>query len=60
MDPDACLAAIRETTADMHYSLDHGTIDEASATQLVEHFEALDGWLSKGGFPPEPWRNPRY
>ncbi len=30
----------------------------AHAADLADAFEALDGWLSKGGFLPESWRQP--
>jgi len=26
------------------------------AVQLAEHFEGLDEWMSRGGFPPEEWK----
>ena len=28
---------------------------ELAAANLVDAFEALDGWLSKGGFLPKAW-----
>ena len=29
---------------------------ESLAFELADHFEALDGWLKKGGFLPRVWR----
>lgn len=56
MDPNETLRQLRSMVADAG--------DEASAEWLldngdrfVELFDGLDGWLSKGGFPPEEWRH---
>ena len=56
MDPDAALAAIREAimrieTSGRQYE-NHPDVDS-----LIEHFQALDEWLSKGGFSPNSWEN---
>lgn len=45
MDPNATLAQIREC------------IDEADGPRAIELFEALDGWLSSGGFLPTDWQH---
>lgn len=50
MDPNATLAelrslCLRETAAG----------DGSYAADIVEHFEALDEWLSKGGYLPAAW-----
>lgn len=61
MDPDACLAEIREiadrfTTGDPskapEEALDH-------AVRLAELVQALDEWITRGGFPPSSWTRPR-
>jgi hypothetical protein len=41
MDPNAALALIRDTGS--------------SPEERLEAFEALDGWLSRGGFLPADW-----
>lgn len=48
MDPDTCLAEIRELVAQ--------SLTEDDDTRLAEHVQALDEWLSRGGFLPAPWR----
>lgn len=51
MDPDATLARIREQAAADRM---HGPPYDS----LAEHVQALDEWLSNGGFLPEAWRDP--
>lgn len=56
MDPDEALKNAREAL--QVFRAWHGRkegINEASAEQLADAFEALDGWLSKGGFLPADW-----
>lgn len=45
MDPNVTLARLREKM--------QGNFIESETREL---FEALDGWLSKGGFLPDDWR----
>lgn len=49
MDPTKCLAEIRELIA-------HDDPAEV-AEPIVERFDALDGWMSKGGFLPRQWNH---
>ena len=51
MDPNATLAEIRDIVAT---SIQSGNSEWASA-RLVELVDALDSWLSRGGFAPECW-----
>jgi hypothetical protein len=52
MDPDEALKKAREALKRMgDEAYDAGDM----AQELAEAFEALDGWLSKGGFPPHAW-----
>lgn len=44
MDPNEALAQLRNAFADSDY---------LTAEEL---FNALDEWLTKGGFLPDPWR----
>lgn len=50
MDPNAALANLREAVD--AYNLDN---DMDAMERVVEHFEALDDWLAKGGFLPTAW-----
>jgi hypothetical protein len=54
MDPNATLAEIRALVAAIH--------SEATPERcgdLAELVEALDNWLSKGGFAPDDWKPPQ-
>lgn len=59
MDPDRALANARAALARMRQYDDECGADYTPATEaaddLAEAFEALDGWLSKGGFLPKDW-----
>jgi hypothetical protein len=55
MDPDANLAEMRDlSTRILGDTTD--TINSDEAIRLAELVQALDGWLSGGGFPPKAWR----
>ena len=49
MDPDVCLAEIRELTKKSDLSDDQ-------IEDLVTRVRALDEWISRGGFLPKAWR----
>lgn len=55
MDPNAALAEIRELLAQDRRQLDAGGLHRDDAATLMERLEALDEWLSKGGFLPADW-----
>ena len=57
MDPDATLALIREALAETAMAADGDSNDDeiAAAHKLRDGVEALDEWLSKGGFLPAAW-----
>lgn len=58
MDPNANLKEQRELAAKMLHDYedeDGNGIDQDDANRLAELVEALDGWLSKGGFLPGKW-----
>lgn len=65
MDPDEALAALRaaiEEYGNEGYRDDVETEAAASAmvvASILEKFEALDEWMSKGGFPPAAWKGTR-
>lgn len=51
MDPDEALKNAREAVIVFYESgQQHGGAELAAA------FEALDGWLSQGGFLPQDWQ----
>lgn len=45
MDPNTALARLRELCRQ----------EDPDGAELSEHVEALDGWLTSGGFLPEAW-----
>jgi hypothetical protein len=54
MDPSETLRLLRLTIAQMQVDEDPGVL-RAHAAEVAEYFEALDTWLSDGGFLPQPW-----
>lgn len=58
MDPDVCLERLRELIGELN---DSGQKDDGGETymdlaaQVADGFQALDGWLSAGGFRPRAW-----
>ena len=55
MDPDANLAELCEL-ARIIIEADEDEVDAADARRLAELVEALDGWITGGGFLPARWR----
>jgi hypothetical protein len=60
MDPNAALAALRAQMQELSRLLAGldvlaTTHVEDAAAEVVEAFEALDGWLTGGGFLPQAW-----
>ena len=67
MDPNTALAAIRTAVAQMQALIEDASVWEEdtryalgddgkdAAESLVEHVQALDEWLSRGGFLPDAW-----
>lgn len=56
MDPDSNLERTRELIAEMIEKLDaEQPIDEDDVNTLVEHVQALDNWIRRGGFLPAAW-----
>jgi hypothetical protein len=63
MDPNEALRGLRSLTNTSHRWIEKGKVDEHTdwqpiVEQFVELFQALDEWLSQGGFLPEAWRQP--
>lgn len=73
MDPDETLRLIRDAVRDAKYREDAACANDPShharrartfdhedpLIELVKHFDALDEWLSKGGFLPADWSKNR-
>lgn len=62
MDPNATLARIRELITAMHVTAGTTRVSAFDAyanqaAELEELVEALDGWLTNGGFLPTGWRS---
>lgn len=56
MDVNETLATIRRLTAKFHDT--SWPWDDTETDLLVENVEALDAWISSGGFLPLQWRKP--
>jgi hypothetical protein len=54
MDPNAALQLCRRVTRLVLNEPDHNDTTQL-AMELAEGFDALDQWISKGGFLPEGW-----
>lgn len=58
MDPNKTLARLRELSSKMLKDYEDQAsngIDQDEACELASHVEALDAWMSQGGFTPEGW-----
>jgi hypothetical protein len=55
MDPNVNLREQRMIIADM-LAEDSDEIDTGDALRLAELAQALDEWISKGGFLPDAWK----
>ena len=56
MDPDATLLLLRELTDDIHKRSEDKLVDlTEQAENMATLFDALDKWLTVGGFFPEAW-----
>ncbi len=63
MDPNTVLENARKVAARIIRASDQAgggdTGMEVDGETLAEAFQALDEWLSKGGFPPADWDRTR-
>ncbi len=50
MDPNTALAELRALARRLVES------DDADVATMADRFEALDGWLTTGGFLPGAWQ----
>lgn len=53
MDPDAALKVLRGMVS--RFQNDDAWIDN----DFIEHFDALDKWITSGGFLPKDWAKKR-
>lgn len=58
MDPNEALERLRRAVAELKTEAQwrHEAALGDVVTEMVEKFEALDEWLSKGGFLPTAWK----
>ena len=57
MDPNAALEALRDAMRRYSAEDDEGHDRYVAATEAAEAAEALDEWLSNGGFLPSAWQH---
>lgn len=63
MDPNTTLAELRKAVASALEIGYQAQLKESVAQlntrlmQMAQAFDNLDGWLSRGGFPPEAWQS---
>lgn len=55
MDPNETLRRLRDCCTEAAANLDKGYEMDAGQGELAELFEALDQWLTNGGFLPKAW-----
>lgn len=59
MDPNANLEELRrlaESMLEAYEDEDSNGIDQDDAARLAELVQALDGWITGGGFLPSAWK----
>jgi hypothetical protein len=58
MDPNETLEQLRDAIARLSAYLDAADPDPnlSVADDVIEMFNSLDEWLSRGGFRPDDWR----
>ena len=58
MDPNAALDNLREAVARYNEAYDNGDPEGCryAAHDLAEAADALDGWITRGGFLPTGWQ----
>lgn len=55
MDPNETLKRLRALTMNVLGQAENGLDDPDSCFELAECAQALDEWISKGGFLPAAW-----
>lgn len=62
MDPNEALKGLRRSIKNARESgeLEDNEAEYAALQGVFEYAEALDEWLSRGGFLPDAWNQPTY
>jgi hypothetical protein len=55
MDPNTALSRLRFLTESILSQVEDGVADWDNMQEMAQQFEALDEWMSKGGFLPTDW-----
>lgn len=55
MDPDEALAQLRALCAEYNQAVESDGTRPTLALGIVDEFQALDDWLTNGGFLPADW-----
>ncbi len=55
MDPNANLEELRKLVKEISLSDKYDPPPFSTVDRFVELVEALDNWMSSGGFPPDAW-----
>lgn len=55
MDPNEAYKKINESIGEIYNELYDSFDPDSQVGQIITHFEALDNWLSRGGFLPDEW-----
>lgn len=53
MDPDDCLARMRRALINATTELGAGRLE--ALDEVAMYADALDSWMTRGGFPPSDW-----
>lgn len=56
MDPDEALKRVRHAEKVFRAAPCQSQEERTAAIHLVDAFEALDNWISRGGFLPQDWQ----
>lgn len=62
IDPQVALQELRWSLEDLHREVINDDYEQREELEVVferarEHFEALDGWLRRGGSLPTEWQD---
>lgn len=55
MDPNTTLKQLRQLAHELESDIERGALDEGDVQHFVDLFDALDRWLTGGGFLPSGW-----
>ena len=55
MDPNATLSRLRELSAEITKAFHAGDNATDMGAEMADLFDALDQWITRGGFLPTDW-----